>query len=53
MPQELKGLFTILCPACRERAPVFVGNRFQWHCLHHHATVEETNDRRFVTFEHT
>lgn len=51
MPQELKGLFTILCTACRFRAPVFVGNKRQWNCPHRHATVMEMNDRHIETTE--
>lgn len=49
MPQELKGLFTVLCPACRERAPIFVGHQFEWRCSHRKATVRETKTRRILS----
>lgn len=49
MSQQLKGLFTALCPACRERGPVLKGNAFEWECAHRQATVIETETRRFLT----
>lgn len=48
MPQELRGLFTVLCPRCRYREPVFVSGGFRWNCPHRHATVLEMNDRLIV-----
>lgn len=51
MPQELKGLFTQLCPACRYREPVFVSGGFRWHCPHRHASVFEMNNRRILTLK--
>lgn len=51
MPQELKVLFTILCTACRFRAPVCVGNKRQWNCPHRRAAVMEMNDDRTLTFQ--
>jgi len=51
--QKLTGLFTILCPACRERGPVSTGKGFEWSCVHRRVTVVETQDRRFLTLSET
>lgn len=51
--QKLTGLFTILCPACRERGPVSTGKGFEWSCVHRKVTVVETQDRRFLTLSET
>lgn len=49
MPQELRGLFTVLCPKCRQLAPTFVNGRFEWHCSHRKATVRETEGKRIYS----
>ncbi|MBS0153250.1 MAG: hypothetical protein JSS38_01520 [Nitrospira sp.] len=51
MQQELKGFFVALCPTCRYREPVSVGNMFHWYCHHRQTTVVETADRRLLTIE--
>lgn len=49
MPQKLKGLFTILCPSCRERAPVLTDGRLEWRCLHRQTIVRETSSHLLLT----
>jgi hypothetical protein len=49
MPQELKGRLTVLCPSCRQQAPVKVGLELQWHCPHRIITLRQSPTRRFPT----
>lgn len=49
MPQQLKGLFTALCPRCRESAPVFARGQFEWKCSHRQVSIRESVTHRFLT----